>query len=87
MNEIHDHSDPHNMNRDKELWGTSRKRYISTWRNKWLTADAKTIEDMINMLRAAADELDQMRRDGVVLEDEGGIGDDYAQLVTTDPKV
>ncbi len=42
---------------------------------------------MIDMLRAAADRLEQMRKDGVVLEDQGGVGDDYALLVTTDPKV
>jgi Uncharacterised nucleotidyltransferase len=75
--------------RDKfnELWKQARKRYVTTWRNKWITAQAKTIQDMIAMLRAAADDLDKMRRDGVILEDDGGVGDDYARLVTTDPKV
>jgi hypothetical protein len=71
----------------KELWKEARKRYVTTWRNKWLTAEAKSIEDMIGMLRSAADHLDQMREDGVVLDDDGGIGDDYAHLVTMDPKV
>lgn len=71
----------------RELWREARKRYVTTWRNKWLTAEAKTIEDMIGLLRAGADHLDQMRRDGVVLEDETGIGDDYAHLVTNDPKI
>ncbi len=70
-----------------ELWKQARKRYVSTWRNKWLTAEAKSIEEMIAMLRAAADHLDQMRKDGVVLDEDGGIGDDYARLVTTDPKI
>ncbi len=71
----------------KELWNEARKRFVTTWRNKWLTAEAKSIEDMIGMLRSAADHLDQMRKDGVVLDDDGGIGDDYARLVTLDPKV
>jgi hypothetical protein len=79
--------DPFVQGKFKELWREARKRYVTTWRNKWLTAEAKSIEDMINMLRAAADHLDQMRKDGVVLEDDGGIGDDYAHFVTTDPKV
>lgn len=79
--------DPFVRSKYKELWKEARKRYVTTWRNKWLTAEAKSIEDMINMLRSAADHLDQMRRDGVFLEDNGGVGDDYAHLVTTDPKV
>lgn len=71
----------------KELWQEARRRYVTIWRNKWVTAKAKTIEEMVTMLRGAADELDQMRRDGVMLEDAGGVGDDYAHLVTTDPKI
>ncbi|MBM4000699.1 MAG: nucleotidyltransferase family protein [Planctomycetes bacterium] len=75
--------------RDKfqELWREARRRYVTIWRNKWLTAEAKSVEEMIRMLRSAADRLDQMRKDGVVLDDESGVGDDYARLVTTDPTV
>lgn len=71
----------------QELWRQSRKRYVMTWRNKWLTAEAKSIEDMINLLRSAAEQLDQMRMDGVVIDDSNGGDDDYARLVTTDPIV
>ena len=71
----------------RELWNQARKRYVTTWRNKWLTSEAKSLEEMIAMLRAAAEQLDEMRRDGVILEDNGGVADDYAQLVTTDPKI
>jgi len=71
----------------KELWKEARKKYVTTWRNKWLTSEAKSLEDMIDRLRSAADQLEQMRKDGVVLDDDGGVGDDYARLVTTDPKV
>ena len=70
----------------EDLWSEARKRYVTTWRNKWLTAEAKSIEDMIRMLRSAADQLEQMRKDGVVLDDDGGIGDDYAHLMTMDPR-
>ena len=73
--------------RFEDLWSEARKRYVMIWRNKWLTAEAKSMDDMISMLRSATDCLDQMRRDGVVLESDGGIGDDYARLVTADPKV
>jgi hypothetical protein len=70
-----------------ELWREARKHYVTTWRNKWLTSEAKSIGDMINLLRAAADRLEQMQKDGVVLVDNGGVKDDYAQLMTTDPKI
>jgi hypothetical protein len=75
--------------RDKytELWKQGKMRYVTLWRNKWLTSEAKTIEDMITALRRAADVLQAMCQDGVVLEDDGGVGDDYAHLVTTDPDV
>jgi hypothetical protein len=78
---------PYVRGKFKELWKEARKRYVTTWRNKWLTAEAKSIEDMIKLLRSAADYLDQMSKDGVFLDDNGGVGDDYAHLVTTDPKV
>ncbi len=70
-----------------ELCGRARRRYVTLWRNKWLTSEAKTIEDMVGLLRNAADTLEAMRHDGVALEDDGAAGDDYAHLVTTDPAV
>ena len=45
------------------------------------------MDDMIASLRSAAEALEAMRRDGVALEDEAGVADDYARLVTTDPDV
>ena len=71
----------------KELWKVARKRYVTTWRNKWLTAKANSMEEMISMLRSAADLLEEMQKDGVVLESDGRVGDDYAQLMTMDPKI
>jgi hypothetical protein len=72
-----------------ELWNQGKKRYEMLWRNKWLTSQAKTIEEMIASLRAAADRLDEMRKLGVALEENsgGGVGNDYATLVTSDPEV
>lgn len=63
------------------------KRYMMIWRNKFLTLEAKSVQDMIDTLRAAALELDRMKADGVVLDPEGGTSDDYALLTTTDPDV
>ena len=79
--------DPYVRSKFDELWKQARKRYVMTWRNKFLTTEAKSIEDMISLLRATAEQLDQMRRDGVVLDANDGVGDDYAHLVTTDAKV
>lgn len=78
---------PYVREKYSELWKQARTRYVALWRNKWLTAEAKTIDEMIVLLKEAADTLEAMRRDGVVLENDGGITDDYAHLVTTDPDV
>lgn len=75
---------PYVQEKYAELWASGRKRYLSPWRNKWLTAEAKTIEDMIDTLRSAADELERMKQDGVSLDPEGATSDDYAHLITTD---
>ena len=61
--------------------------YELLWRNKWLTAGAKSIDDMIGYLLEAADKLRTMQAKGVKLDDDGGQVDDYARLVTDDPAV
>lgn len=73
-----------------ELWSAVQQaptRFMTLWRNKFLTLEAKTIEEMITSLQVAAATLQAMREDGVVLESPGGTADDYAYLVTTDPAV
>jgi hypothetical protein len=85
-----DRLNPFVRDKFKELWTDAHppaKRYIALWRNKWLTADAESLEDMINSLQAAADTLRSMQADGVTLDPDGGTADDYAHLVTTDPQV
>lgn len=62
-------------------------QYSLLWRNKWLTADALTIEDMVVLLRSAADELAEMGKAGIILDPDGGASDDYARLVTEDPEI
>jgi hypothetical protein len=61
--------------------------YKTVWRNKYLTTEAKTLQDMVKSLRDTANHLEQMARCGVVLDPEGGTKDDYARFVTTDPNV
>jgi len=60
-------------------------QYSLTWRNKFLTTDAKTLRDMVLILRGAASELEKMQRDGVILD--GGVEDDYARLVTDNSEI
>ncbi len=74
----------------EQLWEDAHppaKRYISIWRNKWLTAEAKSLEDMVAGLQSAADRLREMIADGVKLDPRGGTSDDYAYLATTDPTI
>jgi hypothetical protein len=59
--------------------------YYLFWRNKFLTVEAQSIDDMIRGLEQAAAELREMRDAGVVLE--GGAEDDYARLVTSNPAI
>lgn len=73
-----------------ELWQAARpstRRYLRLWRNKWLTAQASSIEEMAEALQSAAAQLQAMKADGVTLEPQGGTADDYAYLLTTDPEV
>jgi hypothetical protein len=69
-----------------ELWNQSRRRYVAVWRDKRITADVTTIDDMIAALSESAETLEAMRRDGVTLEFDGLAGD-CARLVTDDPNV
>jgi len=74
----------------RQLWEDAHppaKRYIALWRNKWLTADAESLEEMIDGLQSAANTLRSMLADGVALDPEGGTSDDYAYLATTDPTI
>jgi hypothetical protein len=43
-------------------------RFEMLWRNKWLTSNARSVGEMADELRAAADELEAMARAGVVLD-------------------
>ena len=83
--ELHEYVRP----KYQELWDglhAAQKRYVRLWRNKFLTVEATSLDEMIATLRVALQELERMRADGVVL-DPGGTADDYAHLVTTDPDV
>jgi hypothetical protein len=62
--------------------------YNMLWRNKWLTANAKSIVEMAENLHSAALELEEMAKDGIILDPEqDDISDDYANLITKDQVV
>lgn len=57
--------------------------YEMTWRNKWLTADADTVPQMLECYQWAIDEIKKMQEDGLEF-DFGGGPDDYISILTTD---
>jgi len=57
--------------------------FESLWRNKFLTSEATSIQGMSFMLREAANDLDVMASEGVVLDLEGSdMSGDYVRLIT-----
>ncbi len=85
-----DSLNPFVQDKYKQLWKDAHppaKRYIALWRNKWLTSEAKSLEEMIAGLQSATDTLRSMLADDVTLYPEGGTSDDYTYLVTTDPEI
>jgi hypothetical protein len=85
-----DSLDPFVREKYVELWKAAHpplKRYVQIWRSKFLTLGAQSLEEIIASLQAAAATLQVMLADGVTLDPEGGTGDDYAYLITTDSAV
>ncbi|MGA2443469.1 MAG: hypothetical protein ABSH08_21155 [Tepidisphaeraceae bacterium] len=88
--EMSDQLSPYVQDKYGEIWDairSIRRRYVKLWRNKSLTLDSKTIDEMIQTLRKAADTLAAMLADGVTLDPAGGTSDDYALLVTENSDV
>lgn len=61
--------------------------FALTWRNKYLTCDATTIEEMIALLQQNVDNLKNMQAAGVTLDFNCDMGNDYARLITSNPQV
>ena len=73
-----------------EIWQKLRispTRFILLWRNKWLTANVKSLAEIVASLDDASAELKRMFADGVQLDPDGGTSDDYARLFTMDRTV
>lgn len=57
--------------------------YETIWRNKWITSDAISIDDMIVNLENAINELKEFK-DSNIEADFSGAGDDYIYFRTND---
>lgn len=62
-------------------------QYMLTWRNKYLTSEAKTVGEMAQALEEKARQLRDMEQDGFLLDPESSVEDDYALLATDDLEV
>lgn len=56
--------------------------YMTTWRNKWITSGASSIGDFIKIFEALAEKFRQWKELGITLENDSGVGNDYATFIT-----
>ncbi len=60
---------------------------MTTWRNKWLTSHAVTIDDFIPTFEALAKKFKDWKEWGIQLLDNGPVKDDYATFIINDMDV
>jgi hypothetical protein len=60
--------------------------YERVWRNKWLTVEAMSLDDMIRLLTEAVDRLTAMQEAGVQFDGQSA-GEDYVRLYTEDSEL
>jgi len=65
------------------------KKYITVWRNKWITSKAGSIDDFIKVYKNLGEMMQRWKDKGITLDPDiiGGAGDDYAQFCTYDEAV
>lgn len=63
------------------------ERYEYLWRNKWITTEARSIDDFIEIYESVTKLFRCWKKDGVQLDLESGIGDDYAIFFTKDSEI
>ncbi len=61
-----------------------KTRYVSVWRNKWITSQAGSIDDFIKTFEGLAQMFKEWKEMGITLNPDSGIGDDYAEFYTDD---
>ena len=60
--------------------------YEYIWRNKFISTDAKSFDDIINSIEKALEHLKKMKETGKIKYIEGA-EDDYARFITTDKDI
>lgn len=81
---------PFVRNKYSELWHAvhaPERRYLMIWRDDSISANAQSIDDLIRDSKEAADELEAMKADGVILAPHIPVEDGKAVFVTTDPVI
>ena len=65
------------------------KKYITVWRNKWITSKAGSIDDFIKVYKNLGEMMQRWKDKGITPDPDiiGGAGDDYAQFCTYDEVV
>ena len=64
-----------------------KPKYVSTWRNKWITANAGSIDDFIQTFEGLAKMFKEWKEMGIKLYPGCSTGDDYAEFYTEDMDV
>ena len=64
-----------------------KTKYVSTWRNKWITSNASSIDDFIGTFGALAKMFKEWKELGIRLNPDSSTGDDYAEFYTNDMEV
>jgi len=64
-----------------------KTKYVSTWRKKWITSGAGSIDDFIKTFEALAKMFTEWKEMGIKLHPDSSTGDDYAEFYTEDMDV
>jgi len=72
---------------EQEYIDSFKPKYLSTWRNKWITAGAGSIDDFISAFEALAKMFKEWKEWGIKLYPDSSTGDDYAEFYTEDMEV
>jgi len=62
----------------------AKAQYVYLWRNKWITSGARSIDDFIGIYEELLSKLRRWKGQGIKLQIDQGIMDDYAEFYTFD---
>ncbi len=88
--ELADKLNPFLREKYMQLWDSAHppgKRYLMLWSIERYLVDAKSLEELIAAVEAAANALRAMQTDGVTIDVKGCTTADWVYLVTTDPAI